>query len=205
MLVAKRLAGVASEVNLRNPLLTANEAQKRGDPPWLWNPGQMSPEVQNRGISGHIKETDFLQNIFLIKGKYLLENSFLSMNLFKLHSVCYIQIIFKHVLENWQKISSEHSMRTNWCNKTSRIQRHILKTFVKELSDKITNNMFFSPIYTWIKFISSHSICRVSPPCCGIRYLFYITFTFSCRVRITLSQTPSIYTAHVHKERWQSG
>ena len=30
---------------------TGDKAGKR-DPPWLWNPGQTSPEVQNKGISG---------------------------------------------------------------------------------------------------------------------------------------------------------
>ena len=28
---------------------------KRGDPPWLWNPGQTSLEFQNRGVSGSPK------------------------------------------------------------------------------------------------------------------------------------------------------
>ena len=32
------------------------------DPPWLWNPVQTSPEVQNRGISGPTKRTHVLQN-----------------------------------------------------------------------------------------------------------------------------------------------
>ena len=32
-------AGVAREVNLRNPLCTGEEAHKLGNPPWLWNPG----------------------------------------------------------------------------------------------------------------------------------------------------------------------
>ena len=55
MLAAKRLVGVASDMNLRNPLCTDNEAckQRKGDPTLLWNlrhPGQTSPEVQNRGI-----------------------------------------------------------------------------------------------------------------------------------------------------------
>ena len=31
------------------------------DPPWLWNPGETSPEVQNRGISGPTKRTYVLQ------------------------------------------------------------------------------------------------------------------------------------------------
>ena len=36
---------------------------KRGNPPWFWNPGQVSPEVQNRGISDPTKRTNVLQNI----------------------------------------------------------------------------------------------------------------------------------------------
>ena len=42
MLTIKRLASAAQEVNLR---------MQPWDPTWLWNPGQMSPEIQNRGIS----------------------------------------------------------------------------------------------------------------------------------------------------------
>ena len=37
----------------------------RRDPPWLWNPEQMSPEVQKRGISGPTKRTCVLQIFFL--------------------------------------------------------------------------------------------------------------------------------------------
>ena len=48
MLAAKSSAGVTPEVNLRNLLQTGDEARKQGNPPWLWNPGQMSPEVQNK-------------------------------------------------------------------------------------------------------------------------------------------------------------
>ena len=34
------------------PLYTGNKARKRGiDSPWLWNSEQISPEVQNKGIS----------------------------------------------------------------------------------------------------------------------------------------------------------
>ena len=54
MLIAKRSAGVAPEVNLRNLLLTGDEAR---DPLWLSNPEQMLPEVQNRGVSGPTKRT----------------------------------------------------------------------------------------------------------------------------------------------------
>ena len=38
------------------------------DPPWLWNPGETSSEVQNRGISGSTKRTHVLQK-FLKKKK----------------------------------------------------------------------------------------------------------------------------------------
>ena len=44
MLATNRSAGVAPDVNLRNPL-HSNEARKH------WNPGQISPKVQNKGIS----------------------------------------------------------------------------------------------------------------------------------------------------------
>ena len=54
-------AGVTPEVNLRNLLCEGEEAHKWGNPPWLWNPGQTSPEVQNRGISGPTKRTCVLQ------------------------------------------------------------------------------------------------------------------------------------------------
>ena len=41
---------------------TSGKARKR-DPPWLCNPGQTSPEVQNRGISGPTKRTYVLQKL----------------------------------------------------------------------------------------------------------------------------------------------
>ena len=47
MLDSIQLVGVTPEVNLR---ITQASKHVRG-PPWVWNPGQMSPEVQNRGIS----------------------------------------------------------------------------------------------------------------------------------------------------------
>ena len=34
------------------------------DPPWLWNPGQRSPEVQNSGISNSTKRTFVVQKHF---------------------------------------------------------------------------------------------------------------------------------------------
>ena len=54
ILVAKRSAGVAPEVNLRMSLCTGEEACKR-------NPEETSPELQNRGISGLTKRTDVVQ------------------------------------------------------------------------------------------------------------------------------------------------
>ena len=37
------------------------EAHKRGNTSWLWNPGQTSPEDQNRSISGPTKRNDVLK------------------------------------------------------------------------------------------------------------------------------------------------
>ena len=51
------------EVDMRNPLHTG----KWRDPPWVWNPGQMSPEVQNRVSSDHTK-------IYLILKHFFFEN-----------------------------------------------------------------------------------------------------------------------------------
>ena len=72
MLATKRSAGIAPKVNLRILLHAGNEACKQGDPPWLWNLGQTSPEVQNRSISGPRKRTDVLQ---IKKKTKLLKNS----------------------------------------------------------------------------------------------------------------------------------
>ena len=47
--------GITPEMNLR-------ESTQERDPPWLRNPGQTSPEVQNRGISGPIKVLVSFQN-----------------------------------------------------------------------------------------------------------------------------------------------
>ena len=60
MLAAKRSAGVTPEVNPRIQLWAGDETCKQGDPPWLWNPGQTSPEVQIRGASGLTKRADVL-------------------------------------------------------------------------------------------------------------------------------------------------
>ena len=56
MLTVKRSAGVTPEVNLRIPLHTGDKAYRWGDPPWIWNAGQTSPEVQKKAISG-LKKT----------------------------------------------------------------------------------------------------------------------------------------------------
>ena len=55
MSAAKRLAGVIPEVSLSNPLDTNDETCNQGNPPWRSDPGQTSPEVQNRGISDPTK------------------------------------------------------------------------------------------------------------------------------------------------------
>ena len=65
MLGTKRSAGVAPEVNLREhvthiPLPSVNKAAHCG-----FESQEMSPEVQNRGISGPTKRTYILQKIFL--------------------------------------------------------------------------------------------------------------------------------------------
>ena len=59
MLTSIQSAGAAPEVNLRNSLHAGNKAHKQGI-----HPGDMSPEIQNRGISGPTKKTYVLQNFF---------------------------------------------------------------------------------------------------------------------------------------------
>ena len=61
MLAAKKTAGVKPKVDLRNPAYAGDEAREQEDPPWLWNPGQMLPEVQNRGTSSPTKSTNVHQ------------------------------------------------------------------------------------------------------------------------------------------------
>ena len=72
MLVPKRLADVAPEVNLRDhvthmPMPSANKAPHSG-----FEIREISPEVQNRGISGPTKRTyvlqKFLKKIFAQTG-----------------------------------------------------------------------------------------------------------------------------------------
>ena len=72
MLAAKRSAGVAPEVNLRERvtlLVRLRQVRIRQNPLWLWNPEETSPEVQNRGISGPTKRTHVLQKILKKKKK----------------------------------------------------------------------------------------------------------------------------------------
>ena len=54
MLTSVQSAGVTPNVNLR---MTQARKHAKRDPRWLWNQGQMSPEVQHRGISGPTKGT----------------------------------------------------------------------------------------------------------------------------------------------------
>ena len=66
-------AGVTPEVHLR-----ITQAKKHArDPSWLWNPGQMLHEVQNKGTSGPTKRTYVLQK-FTLKKRYF-ENGLLEM------------------------------------------------------------------------------------------------------------------------------
>ena len=44
----RRSAGVRAEVNLKNPTACRGWSTQESDPPWFWNPGLNSPEVQNR-------------------------------------------------------------------------------------------------------------------------------------------------------------
>ena len=52
---------------------TSKKARK-GDQPRLWNPGQTSPKLQNRGISGPTKGTHVPQKFILKKRKKILQN-----------------------------------------------------------------------------------------------------------------------------------
>ena len=60
MLTSIQSASIAPDVNLR----ITQVRQHARDPTWLWNPGQMSPEVQNRGISGPMKRTYVLKKFY---------------------------------------------------------------------------------------------------------------------------------------------
>ena len=53
------------------------ESVQARNPPWLWNPGQTSPEVQNRGASGPTKRTYVLQKFKKEKKKITLKPVFL--------------------------------------------------------------------------------------------------------------------------------
>ena len=68
MLTSIQSAGVTPEVNLRNLLCVARKHASEGIHPGFETPGQTSPEVQNRGISGPAKRTYVLQK-FLKKKK----------------------------------------------------------------------------------------------------------------------------------------
>ena len=65
MLDGKRSAGVAPEVNLRNPLQASDKLYK-GESPWLWNLGQILSEVKNRIISDHTKPFVLTQKVTTI-------------------------------------------------------------------------------------------------------------------------------------------
>ena len=56
MLATKRPASVTPEVHLKNLLHIGDAVCKGKYSPWLWNPGRIPPEVQNRGISHPTKK-----------------------------------------------------------------------------------------------------------------------------------------------------
>ena len=59
-----RVNNVSQEVmNLRNPLHVGDEACKRGNPSWLWNPGQTSPDSKILVSVAPTKRTDVLQKL----------------------------------------------------------------------------------------------------------------------------------------------
>ena len=61
ILAAKRSAGVTQEVNLSNPLHASDKACKSEiQPVFASRAASLSPEVQNRGISGLTKRTNVL-------------------------------------------------------------------------------------------------------------------------------------------------
>ena len=66
---AKRSACVAPEVDLRECTLHSPPPKNeiRQDPLWLWNPEEMSPEIQNRGTSGpqkrHVSAKKFFKKM----------------------------------------------------------------------------------------------------------------------------------------------
>ena len=61
MLAVERTAGVAPEVNLRNLLCAGDETCKQEILSGFETPGQTSPEVQKRGMSGPTKRTYVLK------------------------------------------------------------------------------------------------------------------------------------------------
>ena len=85
MLTSIQSAGVAPEVNLQDLLHTGVEARKLGNPLWLWIPGQTSPEVLNRGISGPTKRTSVLQ-------KFIKKSDVIQSILWTINHTCLILI-----------------------------------------------------------------------------------------------------------------
>ena len=64
MLAAKRSAGVALEVNLRNPLHAGDKPCKQGIRRGFECQGRRHQKSENRGMSGPTKRTDILQIYF---------------------------------------------------------------------------------------------------------------------------------------------
>ena len=53
------------------------QSMQARDPPWLWNTGEMLPEVQNRGTSGPTKRTHVLQKVLKKSVNRLLHGIFM--------------------------------------------------------------------------------------------------------------------------------
>ena len=64
MLPAKRSAGIASEVNARNPLHTGDEACKQGIHTGFETEARRHQKSQNLDISGPTERANVLQNIY---------------------------------------------------------------------------------------------------------------------------------------------
>ena len=80
MLVTKKLADATPKINRRSLVHVDNEACKQGDPPWLFNPGQTSPEIQTRDISGlHFFLKEIIILLWLRFRVHLNKKSFQSM------------------------------------------------------------------------------------------------------------------------------
>ena len=106
--LAKRSAVVAPEVDLRNPLRANDKARKQGNLLWLWNAEQMSPVVQNRGISAPTKSTYGLLKFFK---KVFFFHRLIKMSSPNINNIILIGCIIMYVSVFVQE-QSEHQVRS---------------------------------------------------------------------------------------------